>query len=266
MSKINPRIVMVYLLCTALFSPLASSDQASEEEGLRIAKERKERDEGWNSSHADMTMVLRNAQGQAAEREMRVRTLEVDNDGDKALTVFDSPRDVSGTAFLSVSHALEPDEQWIYLPALKRVKRIASRNKSGPFMSSEFAFEDMSSFEVEKYKYDFIREEQFEGDDVFVVEQVPQDDFSGYSRQLVWVDKQHYRVRKVEFYDKKNDLLKTLEFEDYTLYKDKFWRPLRSYMHNVQTQKSTEMITHKLTFDVGLDESDFDKNSLRRAR
>ncbi len=266
MSKLNYRAVMTFLLCTVFFSSPGYSDQASEEEGLRIAKERKERDKGWNSSHADMTMVLRNAQGQAAEREMRVKTLEVDDDGDKALTVFDSPRDVSGTAFLSVSHALEPDEQWIYLPALKRVKRIASRNKSGPFMSSEFAFEDMSSFEVEKYKYNFIREEMFEGDEVFVVEQIPQDDFSGYSKQVVWVDKKHYRVRKVEFYDKKGDLLKTLEFEDYTLYKDKFWRPLRSYMHNVQTQKSTEMITHKLTFDVGLDESDFDKNSLRRAR
>lgn len=266
MFKSNFRTVLSCVICAFLISPVAYSDQASEKEGLRIAKERKERDRGWNSSHADMTMVLRNAQGQAAEREMRVKTLEVENDGDKALTIFDSPRDVSGTAFLSVSHALEPDEQWIYLPALKRVKRIASRNKSGPFMSSEFAFEDMTSFEIEKYKYDFIREEQFEGDDVFVVEQVPQDDFSGYSRQLVWVDKEHYRVRKVEFYDKKDDLLKTLEFEDYTLFKDKFWRPLRSYMHNVQTQKSTEMITHKLTFDVGLDESDFDKNSLRRAR
>ncbi|WP_218310107.1 outer membrane lipoprotein-sorting protein [Alteromonas antoniana] len=266
MFKLQSRTLLITVLCSLFVVPFAYSDSASEEEGLRIAKERKERDKGWNSSHADMTMVLRNAQGQAAEREMRVKSLEVDDDGDKALTIFDSPRDVSGTAFLSVSHALDPDEQWIYLPALKRVKRIASRNKSGPFMSSEFAFEDMSSFEVEKYKYDFIREEQFEGDDVFVIEQFPQDEFSGYSKQRVWVDKKHYRVRKVEFYDKKGDLLKTLEFEDYTLYKDKYWRPLRSYMHNVQTQKSTEMITHKLTFDVGLDESDFDKNSLRRAR
>nr|WP_220272499.1 outer membrane lipoprotein-sorting protein [Alteromonas aestuariivivens] len=244
---------------------LVRADDA-QTEGLRIAQERKARDRGWDNSVAEMTMILRNAQGQEATRDMRVNTLEVRDDGDKALTIFDSPKDVSGTAFLSFSHASEPDEQWIYLPALKRVKRIASRNKSGPFMGSEFAFEDMTSFEVEKFSYRFIRDDQFNGDDVYVIEQVPQDEFSGYSRQLVWIDKAHYRVRKAEFFDRKGAALKILEFEDYELYIGKYWRPKTSYMFNLQTNKSTKLVTHSLEFKVGLDESDFDKNSLRRAR
>ncbi|MCW8107231.1 outer membrane lipoprotein-sorting protein [Alteromonas ponticola] len=247
-------------------TPIVKADEESEKEGLRIATERKNSDRGWDNSLADMSMILRNAQGQESERRLRVKTLEVQEDGDKALTIFDSPRDVSGTAFLSFSHSKEPDEQWIYLPALKRVKRIASQNKSGPFMGSEFAFEDMTSFEVDKFTYDFLREDTYQGDDVYVITQIPQDDFSGYSKQIVWIDKEHYRVRKVEFFDRKGDLLKTLEFEDYTLFDDKFWRPLKSFMYNVQTQKSTELITHELEFGVGLEDSDFDENSLRRAR
>lgn len=263
------RINSWFLLIAVALAMPAFADEKSEKQGLKIAKERKDRDRGWQNSVAEITMILRNASGQEATREMRVDTLEMKEDGDKALTVFDSPRDVSGTAFLSFSHAMEPDEQWIYLPAIKRVKRIASRNKSGPFMSSEFAFEDMTSFEVEKFKYDFLREDTYQGDKVFVIEQIPQDEFSGYSKQIVWIDQKHYRVRKVDFFDKKGDELKTLEFEEYESYEvdgTTFWRPQRSYMYNHQTGKSTELVTENLKFKQDLDESDFDKNSLRRAR
>lgn len=259
------RLTFLPVLITLLAVP-AFADDASKQEGLRIATERKARDIGWDNSEANVEMVLRNAQGQEASREMRVKSLEVQNDGDKALTIFDTPRDVSGTAFLSFSHADGPDDQWIFLPALKRVKRIASKNKSGPFMGSEFAFEDMTSFEIAKFGYDFIKEDALNGQAMYLIEQFPKDEDSGYSKQRVWIDKEHYRVHQVEFYDRKGDLLKTLEFSDYTLYKDKYWRPLKSYMYNQQTNKSTELITHELKFDVGLEDSDFDENSLRRAR
>jgi hypothetical protein len=95
-----------------------------------------------------MSMILRNTQGDEVEREVRLKLLENSDDGDKFLTIFEQPLDVKGTAFLSFSHAIEPDDQWMYLPKLSKVKRIRSRNKSGPFMGSEFAFEDMSSFEI----------------------------------------------------------------------------------------------------------------------
>lgn len=266
--KLRPLSSLLLCAAVALSAPVLADEQ-TQAEGLRIAKERKAQDTGWDNSEAEMKMILRNAQGQEATREIRVKSLEMQNDGDKALTIFDSPRDVSGTAFLSFSHPMDADEQWIYLPAIKRVKRIASRNKSGPFMSSEFAFEDMTSFEVEKFSYDFLRDDVYKGDDVFVVEQTPEDEFSGYSKQIVWVDKAHYRVRKVEFFDRKDDLLKVLEFDEYTQYEVEgktFWRPHRSNMFNKQTGKSTELVTEELKFMQGLEENDFDKNSLRRAR
>ena len=124
----------VILLLAALIAAPVAQAETVEEKGLAIAVESDNRDKGWSDSYAEMKMVLRNRHGKESVRQIRVTNLEMDGDGDKGLTVFDTPRDVKGTAFLSYSHSLVPDEQWIFLPALKRVKRISSSNKSGPFM------------------------------------------------------------------------------------------------------------------------------------
>ncbi len=118
-----------------LTSATAIYAETAEEKGLAIAKESKARDIGWSDMQAGMKMILRNKQGQESLREIRLKSLELESDGDKSLSIFDKPRDVKGTAFLSFSHPVGADDQWLYLPALKRVKRISSRNKSGPFMA-----------------------------------------------------------------------------------------------------------------------------------
>jgi outer membrane lipoprotein-sorting protein len=257
------KIILVFTLMTYSLSSYA---QSAQEKGLAIAKERKLRDKGWGDSTGDMSMILRNAQGDEVERKIRMKSLEIVDDGDKALTIFDQPLDVKGTAFLSFSHTIEPDDQWMYLPKLSKVKRIRSRNKSGPFMGSEFAFEDMSSFEIEKYAFKYLRDESFDGQVSFVIEQVPTDNDSGYSKQIIWVDKKHYRLLKVEFYDRKGSLLKELVNYEFTLYLDKYWRPMRSEMFNEQNAKSTELVTHKLNFNTGLSDNDFNQGTLKNVR
>ncbi|MEN8108761.1 MAG: outer membrane lipoprotein-sorting protein [Pseudomonadota bacterium] len=240
--------------------------ETPEEKGLAIATEADLRDKGFDDSQATMKMVLRNKQGDESSREVRVRTLEIDGDGDKSMSIFDSPADVKGTAFLTFSHINEPDDQWLYLPALKRVKRIASKNKSGPFMGSEFAYEDISSDEVEKYTYKYLRDETLDGIDCFVIERDPVDKYSGYTRQIVWFDKQEYRPQKIDYYDRKNDPLKTLTFHEYRQYLDKFWRGMRYEMVNHQTGKSTTLQWQDYEFRTGLKDHDFNKNSLKRAK
>jgi outer membrane lipoprotein-sorting protein len=256
-------IALVLALTTYSSSSVA---QTAQEKGLTIAKERKLRDKGWGDSTGNMSMILRNAQGGEVERKMRLKSLELNDDGDKGLTIFDQPLDVKGTVFLNFTHAVEADDQWMYLPKLSKVKRIRSRNKSGPFMGSEFAFEDMSSFEIEKYEFKYLRDETYEGQASFVLEQVPTDENSGYSKQIVWVDKKHYRALKIEFYDRKGSLLKELVNFDFTLYLEKYWRPLRVEMFNEQNGKSTELITHELSFRTGLSDNDFNKGTLKNVR
>ncbi len=250
-----------------LLFPLMATAATPEERGLDIAREADRRDTGFEDFTADMRMLLKNKHGQESIREIRVRTLEMKGDGDRSLTIFDKPRDVKGTAFLNFTHKQGDDDQWLYLPALKRVKRISSRNKSGSFMGSEFAYEDISSQEVEKYTYKWIRDEVYDGQQCFVVEFYPIDKKnSGYTRQVTWIDRKEYRTLKVHYFDRKNSHLKTLTFTGYKKYLDEYWRPDEMNMINHQTGKSTQLVFANYKFRTGLKDRDLSKNSLKRAR
>ena len=254
------------LLLSLLLMPVIVMAMSAEEKGLQLSTEADKRDSGFIDSTTELKMTLLNAHGDVSERQMRTKTLEVDGDGDKSLTIFDYPADVKGTAFLSYTHALEPDDQWLYLPALKRVKRISSKNKSGPFMGSEFAYEDLSSQEVEKYSYRYLRDEMIDKELCFVIERIPQYEHSGYTRQIVWLSQTKYQPVQIEYYDRKNSLLKTLKYKGYQQYKQKFWRPDQMHMLNHQTQKETILEWSNYQFGTGLTDRDFDKASLERAR
>ena len=257
----------ITLFLFILLIPVYILAETAEEKGLAIATEADKRDSGYGDLTANMLMILRNKHGQESKRKMRYRTLEVKGDGDKSLTIFDSPKDVKGTAFLNYTHKVGDDDQWLYLPALKRVKRISSRNKSGSFMGSEFAYEDIASQEIEKYTYKWLRDETYNNMESFVVERYPVDKAnSGYSKQVVWLDKAEYRTWKVEYYDRKDAHFKTLTILDYKKYNDAFWRAAQLHMVNHQTGKSTELQFSNYRFDVGLNDDDFNKNSLKRAR
>ncbi len=236
--------------------------QSNEERGLQIAKAAEKADEGFGSSIVELQMTLKNKNGQTSERFLTTRTLELTADGDKSMIVFESPKDVKGTATLTFTHKVGADDQWLYLPSIKRVKRISSNNKSGPFVGSEFAYEDLSSQEVEKYAYKFLKEEG----DLLLVEQDPVDPKSGYTRRIVTYNKNKgYRLEKVEFYDRKNALLKTLSYSDYKRYKNKFWRAGTFTMVNHQSNKETVLKFGEYNFGAELAEEDFTEVALKRA-
>lgn len=245
---------------------LAAPVMADAAKGLEIAIEADKRNTGFGDTLSQANMVLRNAQGRETTRKMRISTLETPDDGDKSITVFDYPRDVKGIALLTWSHKEGSDDQWIYFPARKRTRRIASDNKSGPFMGSEFAYEDISSQEVEQYTYKYLRDDNIAGADVFVSERYPTDKNSGYTRQVVYMDKAEYRVRKIDYYDRKDSLLKTLQFADYKQYEGKFWRPHSMKMVNHQTKKETDLTFDSYSFKTGLDAPSFEQNRLRNVR
>ncbi len=262
---LTPRL-FTWLLVWLLSGSLTALAETPEARGLAISQEVDKRDSGFTDYKVNMEMLLRNAKGQENKREMRLWTLEVPADGDKSLMIFDTPADIQGTGLLTFSHKVGDDDQWLNLPALKRVKRIASKNKSGPFVGSEFAFEDLSSQEVEKYTYRYVRDETLADQPCFVVERFPVDPNSGYTRQLAWIDQTHYRILKIDYFDRKNAHLKSLTFHGYQLYLNQFWRASRMLMVNHITNKSTELVWRDYQFATGLDANDFTRNSLQRTR
>lgn len=257
-----------------LASPLVAEEFSDDPavKGRQIAQTAKDNDRGYSDSEAIMLMVLTNAHGDTSTRELRMRTLENPdpNDGDKSMIIFDRPRDVEGTALLTHAHILDPDDQWLYLPSLGRVKRISSANKSGPFMGSEFAYEDFSSQEPAKFAYVWLRQEACPQPaatlSCHVVERRPLYEKSGYTRQMTWIDTVDFQVRKVDYYDRKNALLKILTLSDYRLYEDRHWRSHDLFMVNQNNAKTTRLTWTGFKFKSGLDARDFERESLKRAR
>ncbi|MEO1437247.1 MAG: outer membrane lipoprotein-sorting protein, partial [Bacteroidota bacterium] len=127
------KTINVLFILTLGFCSGNSFAQSPEAKGLQIAKAADQADRGFESTTVNLKMILRNKRGQESTRLMTNQTLELTEDGDKSLIVFNSPRDVKGTATLTYTHKEGSDDQWLYLPSIARVKRISSDNKSGPF-------------------------------------------------------------------------------------------------------------------------------------
>ena len=248
-------------------NPEARGETPEAQKGYDISARADRTDNGFGDSKVTAQMILRNAAGQETTRDFTFSTLEkVDESvGDKSLVIFLSPRDVEGTALLSHAKIIEEDSQWLYLPALKRVKRISSKNKSGAFVGSEFAFEDFTTTELNKFTYKYIGEETIDGMTMDVVERYPRYENSGYTRQKAWVDQEIFQTRKVEFYDRKDELLKTLTLSEFREY-DGIWRSHRFEMLNHQTNKESDLVYEDFEFKTGLDAGDFEQAVLRRIR
>lgn len=257
---LTPPLLLSLLLCSGI------SVASQVNKGFEIASEMDQRNTGWADQAAELKMILSNRKGDESVRIIHTRLLEMLNDGDKGLTYFDHPPDVKGTTLLSYSHSKKPDDLWLFLPALKRVKRITSTNKTGPFMGSEFAYEDLTSEELDKYTYSYIKDDIVNDKDTFVIERRPTYEYSGYLKQIVWIDKTIYRPLVIEYYDKKNTHIKTLTLSGYNMYADKFWRANKWVMENHVTNKKTTLIWNNYRFGNGFTDRDFDKTSIKRMR
>ncbi|MBX3509227.1 outer membrane lipoprotein-sorting protein [Parvibaculum sp.] len=261
--------VAALLACTSAFAQVSlPPENEPEARGLAIAEEMDRRDRGWGDATADMKMILTNATGATSERELRLSMMERtgEGEGDWSLIVFDRPLDVAGTALLTHAYVAKPDDQWLFLPAVKRVRRISSANKSGPFVGSEFAFEDLAPQETGKFTWVWLRDEPCGERSCHVVDRIPAYEGSGYTHQTVWIDTDHYLLRKIDYYDRKSSLLKTLTAGEYDQYLDSYWRPRDLDMVNHESRKQTKLVWQKYQFRTGLKESDFTPAALERTR
>lgn len=264
----NKRTALAIIVGSLLaFTPLTAVAQDAAQKGLEIATRSDNSDNGFGDSTADAVMVLTNTTGQSSSRKLRFMTLERTSTkvGDKTISLFSTPADVKGTAVLSHAKITANDDQWIYLPALKRVKRISSSNKSGPFMGSEFAYEDITAQEVGKFTYKWLKSEKCGGASCDVIERIPTYKKSGYSRQIMWVNSKTLQIVSTQFFDRAGNHVKTLTSTGWKKY-GKFWRQAKLTMVNHRNGKSTVLSFSNWKFNTGLSDRDFKSTALEDLR
>lgn len=263
--RIDYRLLFPLTLMCGLLSLPGQASDSDAKKGRAIAVEVENRDLGYGDSVAELTMILRNRNGDQTRRELEISMLESRDGGDKSLIRFDFPADIRGTALLTHPQSDDTDEQWLYLPTYARIKRISSRNKSGAFVGSEFSFEDLSDKAVDDFHYVYIQDETC-GDGTLVcdvIDRMPEDPHSAYSRQRIWVDQDARRIYRIDYFDRKETLLKTFTAKGFRIYNDRYWRPQEVVMQNLQTGNVTTLSYSRIQFQTGLSASSFHRNTLR---
>lgn len=212
-------------------------------------------------TQGSLTMTLTNNRG-----EQRVRTLKqfIKDDGkmEKKIMFFVTPADVKNTSFMNWSYTDgRSDDQWIYLPALKRTKRISSDGKSDYFMGSDFTYDDLGDRHPNQDNHKLLREEKVDGKDCYVVESTPKEGDYMYSKTITWVMKENFLGLKREFYDDRDKLLKVLTIKKFDKV-DGFWTILETEMHNVQKNHRTNMKFTDVQKNKGIPDSRFTERSM----
>lgn len=255
------------LLLSILLVPVPLLAQSAADKGRAIAEKAQAADSGWGDAQASLTMLLTTRNGQNATRELSFRAREGkgSDDGDQTLITFVAPRDVQDTALLTHAKAAAADDQWIYLPALKRATRISGATKASPFMGSEFAYEDFIAADIDKFSYSYVREEPCgQALRCAVVTRIPAYSGSGYASQTVWFDTAAWRIQRIDFTSRQGQLVKTLTASAWTQYQGRIWRAQELQMVNHLTGAHTLLKWGSFAFGKGLAPQLFSSSGLGR--
>ena len=209
-----------------------------------------------DGSEATIKMTLIDEKGGKREREIASATKLFDGGKtEKRVFRFLSPADVQGTGFLVFDYEAKADDAWIYLPALRKTRRILSSQGSQPFMGSQFTYGDLNTPALDDYTYTLVKEEPCAGgESCYVVDTAPKNKETaaadGYSKRTYWVSKSKFVPMKILHYGPDGKLLKELIANDVKLLdaKKKRYRSLRNEMINKQNGQRSVFEFTKMTF------------------
>ncbi|MDZ7721261.1 MAG: outer membrane lipoprotein-sorting protein [candidate division KSB1 bacterium] len=258
--KINH--IIIRLLFAVVILPLAALGQ-NDLTGLDIVQNVFNRPTGTDQE-GRLTMTLINSRGDQRVREIK-QFIKDFGDVEKKIMFFLSPADVRNTSFMNWSYdeTGRDDDQWIYLPALRRIKRISSDSKSDYFMGSDFTYDDLGDRHPSEDTHKLLRREKLDGAECYVIESIPKEDDYMYSRTLSWVIPSKWIGLKKEFYDEDGGHLKTLTVKEYKEI-ESYWIITHSQMHNVQKDHTTDMKLKDLKIDTGIPDRQFTERMMKR--
>jgi hydrophobe/amphiphile efflux-3 (HAE3) family protein len=219
-------------------------------------------------SQSRVTMTLRNSQGQERIRESdNLTRLQPGSADSQRVVRFSSPADVKGTAILLVEHSKADDDMWIYLPALKKVRRLVASNKKDSFAGSDFSYGDVIGHQPADWKHQLVGSEDVGGEPCFVIESVPGSnavrESSGYSKRKSWISKARFVLVKLQAWDTEGQLLKEASYSDFKVGdKPDRWVPMRIQAKNVQTGHQTDLVFRGYRIEPAIAADVFSANSL----
>ncbi len=219
-----------------------------------------------SSSTISITLIDKN--GKTRGREIASYTMK-DGTTDKTVLVFKTPRDVAGISYLSYDYPDKADgstvdsDSWIYLPAMKKVRRVSGSSKDDDFQGTDFTYDDLGNRNLSKDNFAILGEEKVNGADCWILEAKAKDSKAKISRRVSWVDKKTFVTYKGEYYDKQNRLQKTLICENIKQIKG-YWSTQKMTMTNVQTNHKTVYEVKDLKYDEKVNESFFTVSALER--
>jgi len=210
-----------------------------------------------------LTMTLTNKSGQTRVRKIKQFSKDFGS-VEKSIMFFLSPADVKNTSFMNWTYDSDKsDDQWIYLPALKKVKRISSDSKSDYFMGSDFTYDDLGDRKLDADTHQLLKEETIDGKECYVIESISKDEDYMYSKTITWIRKDNFVGMKKEFYDEDEELLKTLTIKDVKEISG-FWTITHSEMKNVQKNHKTTIQLSEIKINTGVPASKFSERMMMR--
>jgi len=190
----------------------------------------------------------------------------------KSIMFYEKPKRLKGTGFLTFDNFTKEDEQWLYLPALRKVRRVSSSDRGDWFLGTDFSYEDIKKEgKISKEDYDFklLGEEKIDGHNVYKIESTVKNeqiaDELGYSKLISYIDKGSFVARKVIFYDERKELLKTLHSTEITLIEN-IWSVHHMHMQNHQNQHTSDFYFSNIDYKSKVSDNLFTKMSLKRGR
>jgi hypothetical protein len=219
-------------------------------DGPTLAQKVYDRDVG-KDSQAEVEMLLIDKTG---KKSFRTFSMFVKDYGEtsKSYTRFNSPASIEGTAFLSWGNKGADDDQFLYLPALQRVRRIVSSQKTSRFVNTDYTYEDMQAREVDEDSHRLVKEEKYEKDDCWVLESIPKDlENTQYGKRISWIMKDSYLPLKTEYYDKNDKLLKIFTARELKQV-DGIWTITESEMQDFEREHRTLLRTNDISYNKGV--------------
>ncbi|MFQ6084073.1 MAG: outer membrane lipoprotein-sorting protein [Candidatus Aminicenantia bacterium] len=263
--------LIIMMLAVGFIALLSANMTFGQDLSAREIMKKNDQQRKADDERLELVMKLINKKGKERVRQV-IQITKTDAEGNqKSLIRFLSPADVKGTGLLTIEHSDRDDDQWLYLPALKKVRRISASDQSDNFMGSDFAYEDMGTEEMGNYDYRLIKTEILDGVKCYVIEAVPNNDKekkeSGYSEREIWIDKDNFVGVQIKYYDKKGELLKIFKASDIRLIDGtNKWRAHRMEMENIKTSHKTVLLFDNFVINKGIEDKFFTQRYLERGK